>query len=199
MRMSDERPDLYLFFDTETTGLPRNWKAPITDTANWPRMVQLAWMLCDEAGTELVKQCRIVVPDGYEIPEKAASVHGISTARARAEGVPLKQAIDEFVAASGLAAKFVAHNIAFDEKIVGAECVRLKLPVPFVKKPMLCTMKESTQYCKIPGPYGVKWPTLTELHTKLFGKAFDGAHDAMADVGACKSAYYELKQRRVMA
>lgn len=161
-------------------------------------MVQLAWMLCDAGGTELVKQCRIVYPDGYEIPEKAASVHGISTARAQAEGIPLKQAIDEFVSASDLATKFVAHNIAFDEKIVGAECMRLKLPLPFEKKPMLCTMKESAQYCKIPGPYGVKWPTLTELHTKLFGKPFEGAHDALADVGACKSAYYELKERKVM-
>jgi DNA polymerase III epsilon subunit-like protein len=192
-------PNLYLFFDTETTGLPRDWKAPITNTANWPRLVQLAWMLCDEAGTELAKQCRIVKPDGFTIPDKAASVHGISTDRALAEGVELKQAMDEFMAASDLATKFVAHNIAFDEKIVGAECVRLNLPVPFVGKPMLCTMKESTQYCKIPGPYGVKWPTLTELHVKLFGKAFDGAHDAMSDVGACKSAYYELKTRKVMS
>jgi len=30
---------MYLFFDTETTGLPRNWKAPVTDLDNWPRMV----------------------------------------------------------------------------------------------------------------------------------------------------------------
>ena len=32
----------YLFFDTETTGLPRNYKAPSSDTRNWPRLVQLA-------------------------------------------------------------------------------------------------------------------------------------------------------------
>ena len=31
----------YLFFDTETTGLPKNYNAPITDTDNWPRLVQL--------------------------------------------------------------------------------------------------------------------------------------------------------------
>lgn len=162
-------------------------------------MVQLAWMLCDAAGVELASQCRIIIPDGYVIPDKAASIHGISTERAQAEGVPLRQAMDEFMAASALATKFVAHNIAFDEKIVGAECLRLKLPIPFEKKPMLCTMKESTQYCRIPGPFGMKWPTLTELHTKLFGKPFEGAHDALADVGACKSAYYELKERKVMA
>ena len=36
---------MYLIFDTETTGLPRNFKAPITDTDNWPRVVQLGTML----------------------------------------------------------------------------------------------------------------------------------------------------------
>jgi len=35
---------MYLFFDTETTGLPKNWKAPIEDLNNWPRLVQLAWL-----------------------------------------------------------------------------------------------------------------------------------------------------------
>ena len=35
---------MYLFFDTETTGLPRRWNAPVTDVDNWPRLVQLAWI-----------------------------------------------------------------------------------------------------------------------------------------------------------
>jgi hypothetical protein len=35
---------MYLFFDTETTGLPSNYKAPATDLNNSPRLVQLAWL-----------------------------------------------------------------------------------------------------------------------------------------------------------
>ena len=31
----------YLFFDTETTGLPANWQAPMSDLENWPRLVQI--------------------------------------------------------------------------------------------------------------------------------------------------------------
>ena len=27
---------MYLFFDVETTGKPKNWKAPVSDTFNWP-------------------------------------------------------------------------------------------------------------------------------------------------------------------
>ncbi len=40
-----------LFIDTQTTGLPKNWNAPITDTKNWPRLVQIAWIITDYAGT----------------------------------------------------------------------------------------------------------------------------------------------------
>ena len=32
-----------LFFDTETTGVPRDPRASIADSANWPHIVQMAW------------------------------------------------------------------------------------------------------------------------------------------------------------
>jgi len=36
---------MYLFFDAETTGIPRNYKVPASDHRNWPRLVQIAWLL----------------------------------------------------------------------------------------------------------------------------------------------------------
>ncbi len=53
---------MYLFFDTETTGLPRNYKAPVSDSNNWPRMVQIAWRLMDEKGGEIDSQDFIIKP-----------------------------------------------------------------------------------------------------------------------------------------
>ena len=47
---------MYLFFDTETTGLPKNWKAPITDLENWPRLVQLAWLVYDNIGNKIINE-----------------------------------------------------------------------------------------------------------------------------------------------
>ena len=41
---------MYLVFDTETTGLPKKWNAPLSDSENWPRCVQLAWQLHDSKG-----------------------------------------------------------------------------------------------------------------------------------------------------
>jgi DNA polymerase III subunit epsilon len=188
-----------LFFDTETTGLPRNWNAPLHDLDNWPRMVQLAWILCDEAGNELASANRIILPQGFLIPPEASRVHGITTERALAEGISLATAIDEVLPHIVKARCIVAHNIAFDEKILGAECLRLERPFPFEKKLMRCTMKESTDYCGLPGRYGrYKYPSLTELHRKLFQKAIRDAHNALADVAACKAAFYELRSRGII-
>jgi DNA polymerase III epsilon subunit-like protein len=36
---------------------------------------------------------------------------------------------------------YVAHNIAFDERILKQEAQRLELPLPY-KKPNFCTMRE---------------------------------------------------------
>ena len=80
----------YLFFDTETTGIPQDYKAPCTDTDNWPRLVQLGWILTDSRGNELRRGNRIVRPEGFEIPAAASDVHGITTERALAEGEPLR-------------------------------------------------------------------------------------------------------------
>ncbi len=188
------------FFDTETTGLPRRWDAPLKDLDNWPRMVQLAWLLCDEAGNELAAANRIIRPQGYLIPADAARVHGITTERALAEGVPLADALDEVLPRIEEAACAIAHNVSFDEKILAAECLRLGRPHPLLQKKTRCTMKESTTFCALPGRYGdFKFPNLTELHRKLFNKAFDDAHDALADVRACKAAYFELRARGVIA
>jgi DNA polymerase III epsilon subunit-like protein len=92
----------------------------------------------------------------------------------------------------------VAHNIDFDTNVVGAELVRAEIDNPLPEKRRRCTMKESADYCKLPGKYGYKWPSLTELHEILFGSPFEGAHDAAADCLACMNCFFELKKRKAM-
>lgn len=195
-------PRRYFFFDTETTGLPLSWNAPLEDLDNWPRMVQLAWIVADDSGTPLREVSRIIRPDGFTIPASASAVHGITTAVALERGIPLSDALAEAALAMASASQLVAHNISFDEKVLSAEYLRLGLPDPlarFRRRDRRCTMRESTDWCNIPGRYGPKYPNLTELHLRLFGKPFEGAHDALADVRACQSAFHELRRRGIMA
>lgn len=189
---------MYLFFDTETTGLPKNYKAPVTDLNNWPRMIQIAWLLCDENGNQIEKSSNIITPEGFEIPIAASNVHGISTEKALEEGRNLKTVLFEFNNLIEETDHIVAHNISFDEKIVGAEFLRNKINTSFNDKTKICTMKSSTDFCQIQGYYGYKWPTLSELHIKLFGEDFEGAHDALADIIATEKSFWKLKEKGVI-
>ena len=185
---------MYLFFDTETTGLPRNWKAPVTDLNNWPRMIQIAWILCDDKGNRIEAADFIIKPENFIIPREAARVHGISTEKAIAEGVELEKVLIQFNELVEEADFIVAHNISFDEKIVGAELLRKNIRSSFARKRKLCTMHASTDYCKLPGPYGYKWPKLSELHIKLFGEDFVEAHDASVDINATEKCFWKMRE-----
>lgn len=187
----------YLIVDTETAGLPKNWKAPITDSDNWPRMVQLAWAMYDDQGQLIESVSYIIRPEGFTIPASAAAVHGITTELALAEGIELSAVLKAFVDCLNRSQLIVAHNIDFDAKIIGAELYRLNSPAQLSSKPQLCTMQVSTDFCQIPGRYGYKWPTLTELHDVLFATGFEGAHDAMNDVNACAKCFFALKDKGV--
>jgi DNA polymerase III epsilon subunit-like protein len=185
----------YLFFDTETTGVPRDYNAPASNTRNWPRLVQLGWIVTDEEGNVLSQGNEIVKPEGFVIPADAARVHGITTERAQREGKPLREVIEAFLKDAEHTKCIVGHNISFDQKVVGAELYRLGIPDTISTAKSLCTMQAGTDYCKIPGYYGYKWPKLQELHHKLFGCDFEDAHDAMADITATKKCFFEMRKR----
>ena len=185
---------MYLFFDTETTGLPRNWKAPISDLNNWPRLVQLAYIGFDDSGRQLLDQSVIIEPDGWTVDAEASRVHGITVDRARREGVPLIHALEDFRIQLNRATTLVAHNMAFDEKIVGAEFLR-SFEVNYLDgKRRLCTMETATPLVAIQGYNGYKWPKLSELHEFLFGEDFEEAHDAGADIAATARCFWEMRR-----
>ena len=185
----------YFFFDTETTGVPRDYKAPASNTRNWPRLVQLGWIVTDEDGNVLSQGNEIVKPEGFVIPADAARVHGITTERAQREGKPLREVIEAFLKDAERTKCIVGHNISFDQKVVGAELYRLGIPDTISTAKSLCTMQAGTDYCKIPGYYGYKWPNLQELYHKLFGCDFEDAHVAMADITATKKCFFEMRKR----
>ena len=189
---------MYLFFDTETTGFPARWSAPCTDTANWPRLVQIAWVRCDADGQRLDGETHLVRPLGFSIPKDAERVHGISTARALLEGDALGEVLDAFSAALARSEVVVAHNIDFDECVVGAEFVREGKATDLHRMTKICTMKASTDYCRLPGRSGFKYPSLSELYFTLFRRPLDEAHRAEADVNALVECFFELKRRGVI-
>jgi len=186
---------MYLIFDTETTGLPKNYNAPISDVDNWPRCIQIAWQLHNKDG-ELVEHADYLIqPDGFNIPYDSEQIHGISTALAQQKGVPLSLALDEFNKALARTEFVVGQNVGFDLNIMGCEYYRASVDTKLNDLPILDTCTEKTaNLCEIPGGRGgrFKLPTLTELHQFLFNQPFGEAHNATADVEATTRCFLEL-------
>ncbi|NNK80372.1 MAG: PHP domain-containing protein, partial [Flavobacteriales bacterium] len=187
---------MFLIFDTETTGFPQRYGAPHSDLEAWSsaRMVQLAWQLHDERGKLIEVKNFIVKPEGFTIPYTSEQIHGISTERANKMGMPLPYVLDEFEKALEQAEFNVGHNVEFDLGVLGSEMIRAGHETEMHDLEAIDTKIESTEFCQLPGGKGgkFKWPTLTELYTKLFGSAFDEAHNASADVEATTRAFLEL-------
>ncbi|MBF2709305.1 DNA polymerase III subunit alpha [Flavobacterium soyangense] len=191
---------MYLIFDTETTGLPKRWGAPISDTDNWPRCIQIAWQLHDDMGKLIEHQDYLVKPEGFNIPYDAERIHGISTELAEAEGISLAEVLEKFNIALSKTKFIVGQNLGFDINIMSCEFYRLGVESPMGSMPILDTCTEVTaSLLKLPGGRGGKFklPTLTELHSYLFNKPFSEAHNATADVEATTRCFFELIRTKV--
>ena len=186
---------MYLIFDTETTGLPKKWNAPISDINNWPRCVQLAWQIHDNLGNCIESKDFLIKPDGYNIPYDSQKIHGISTELAERDGHDLLEVLTQFNEAVKNSKFIIGHNVKFDLNIMGCEFYRLKIKNNLEVSKILDTCYEKTAtLCEIPGGRGgkYKFPTLTELHSYLFSTSFADAHNATADVEATTRCFLEL-------
>lgn len=188
---------MILFYDTETTGLPDRF-APL-NSERQPRCVQLAALLTDNEGNEQSCINLIVHPDGWTIPAEAASVHGITTEKAKAMGIREAVIAAAFYDLSRKADLVVAHNEKFDRQIVNIMFERLgrgwKLDTPAFD-----TMEAAAPIVNLPptprmisaGINKPKAPKLEECMHHFFGEKLDGAHDALVDVRACARLYFQL-------
>ena len=193
---------MFIVFDTETTGLPKNWNAPVSDSDNWPRCIQLAWQLHDDNGKLINNKSFLIKPVDYDIPYESEKVHGISTELAKQDGVDLSDVIDKFLFDLDKAKYLVGHNVKFDINIIAAELYRLGIVSKFSDLKVIDTCTETTaNLCKIKGGRAgkFKYPTLIELYDFLFNDSFDQAHNASADVEATARSFFELIRSNILS
>lgn len=185
---------MILYFDTETTG-KADLRAPL-DAPHQPHIVQLAAILCENDGKEVQSINLIIKPGNWVIPAEATAIHGISHELAMRVGVSAKAALSTLEWLCKATDLFVAHNIDFDNFVCSSEFLRcFNDDLSISHEALFCTMRAMTHICNVPGPYGPKWPKLIEAYRHCFQKDFDGAHDALADVRACKEIHQWLVKR----
>lgn len=179
--------NLALFYDTETTGFLKKagWDAP-----DQPHVVQIAAALVDLVSRKTVASMDVIIkPDGWEVPESASNVHGITTEEALRVGIDAPVALDMLLALWGGGRLRVGHNEPFDAGIVGVAVTRYG-PDAMLRDwrdgPGECTMR---RYADV---HHCGWPKLAHAYEKLTGKPMVNAHTAMADVQACIAVYFAL-------
>lgn len=194
---------MFLFFDTETTGLPV-YQSPQDDRCQ-PHIVQLAALLTENDGTERSSFSLIVrPPEGVIIPDGAAAVHGITTEIANCCSVSAVTALSMLARLSGVADRpiLVAHNLKFDRWLVECGIARngLSLDV-FNGAETFCTMEAAAPIVNLPptermvaaGFNKPKPPKLEEAYRFFMGKDLENAHDAMGDVRGCRDVFFALR------
>jgi len=199
------------FFDTETNGLPQNYKAPPTQIGNWPEILSIAWevwTLKEGVWTQESSEAHLIQPpEGLIWNKEAEHVHGISYVKARSEGRPIKSILEKVYTELQKATHVIAHNLAFDKSVFLASMIRHFGAGRWTGAKDVCTMLNTISICKIvsTSPYATaaepyKWPRLQELHQFLFKKEWEGiAHDALSDVQCMRTCYRELVARGCLA
>ena len=190
---------MYLFFDTETSGLPDK-----KQSASWegqPHICQLGVIVADPNGRVKAEVNLLVRPEGWTIPAETSAIHGITQEDAEKYGLSIKGVLSIFGRLLTRSEMIVAHNLTFDLLMLEIEVERTAVELDLPKKPF-CTMEKARNVLKIPPTAKMaacvmkdyKRPNLQETYRHFFGRDFEGAHDAMADVRACKDVFFALKQ-----
>lgn len=161
-----------------------------TDYADYPHIVQIAWILGEH------RESHIICPSGWGIPEASVEVHGITKERAILVGEPFSVVIDRFLSFCHKAGLLCGHNIHFDIGIIKANILRERgreyydvwgVEQALFKGKRIDTMRSSMKWVDARFATGrLKFPNLTELYSRCFpGESFP-AHDALADTEAVK-------------
>lgn len=186
-------PKTILFFDTETNGLPKDYNASVQEADNWPRVLQISWIITDETGKTLKKVNYFIRPVGFTIIEKSPhNPYAIPKSILMDKGTEIKDVLERFSKDIQDVDLVVGHNIKFDKSVIQAELYRLGMHDIFANKQMFCTMMAGKSICEILSKHGFKYPKLQELYQYLFKKRFEGAHDALNDVNATIECFFKI-------
>jgi len=194
--------------DTETSGLPSRRNANPKDIKYFEkcRIVSVCWIVLDKTDIVKKKVHHIVKPEGFEIPQEAINIHGITNEKASISGIPIEIVATELLDDLNRfkPTRLVAHNIKFDYSILLSEMYRL--PDSESKQAIIdqlialkkkCTMEAGTPICAIPSPWGkdqFKYPNLKELHDHLYpGTDMVIKHEALYDTEKCVECYLKIK------
>lgn len=187
---------MYLIFDVAGAGKVKSWKAPMTDTFNWPRLMHISWIVLGEDLKPIKDYNCHIKPVDFTVNEETAERHNVDPVKMAESGDELDDVLKHFKESLSECKYIFAHNLKFNESILAAEFLRKKEKNPLQYANTYCLMHESTFFCKLKGKGGgYKWPSLQELHCSLFNQRYSPPNNARADVIAASRAFIGLMRK----
>jgi DNA polymerase III epsilon subunit-like protein len=182
MRMTKERIESFsararrgrvVAFDTETTG-----------GSPWDEICQIA--AAEFIDGALARTLALYVRPTCRVNPWAEAIHGLSNAFLRENGIAPEEAMQRFFDFVGDGALLVAHNAAFDLRMLRQECCKFDLCFACADTEICDTLALSRRLR--PDLPNHKLATLVEL------LPVDGvnSHDALDDALACAGAFFKL-------
>lgn len=180
--------------DIETDGLPRKNLLSV----EYPNVVQVAWVLMDTDGNILKKESDLINYPNIEYTE-AFSVNNIDINLVKRIGKKPEEVYRKLISDVKISNFIVAHNIDFDLPILKSQLKKYQIQDSFNNKSMICTMKETVNYCNLPNYDGRnKFPKLTELYKKLFDYDIEQKHNAESDALLTAKCLKELLNKKII-
>ncbi len=184
---------MYLIYDVSAIGTPASYKVPFSDTFNWPRMIHISWIILNKELKPIGDFDRIVKPDGFVFTEEIQKKSKIDAEDIEKKALPIADILTSFNESAQQCEFVFSHNLKFNENVLAAEYMRLRMDIAMFKKERFCLMEESTYYCKLASKTGgYKWPTLSELHAICFNSSYTPLNNARADVIAATRCFIKL-------
>ena len=184
--------DFFLFIDTETSGLPKNWRAPYSKENNWPHILQIAWIIFDQNYVEIKRANHYIKNDGFIIDKAAQKIHHITDDFLKINGEPIEpimlslcEDMDRFNPL------VIGHFIELDFHMVNVELNRLGLESIFKSLTFYCTMKTSADYVTNSIISHLK---LDKFYTILFNEEPEESHNALNDALNTSKIFFHLLQ-----
>lgn len=171
---------------------------------------------------EKIQDSIIKIPDSVSISQDSIHIHGITKERCNTKGVDILPLLNQFEEDVQLCNLVIGHNMEFDMKMIYAELYRRVIACSVIacsaieskenekiywsmykrflgySKKFDCSMKRGKKLCNLKtvtmnGREFIKYPTLSELHSKLFGHVPANLHNSLNDCIVCFRCYYKLK------
>ena len=173
---------------------------------NYPRVLEFAAIMYN--GNHRIQTLHsLIKPISYNIPDEAERIHGISTEYAMKNGIHFSEYADSLRFMIFDADVVVAHNIEFEVLTIFAEMYRngflhRQHGSLYAGLDTICTMNSTAGLLELPKSEKhtydseYKYPTLSELHTFLFGTDYAGKHSAYNDTEALAKCFFELTERQ---